>query len=81
MHFRLASSYFKVENWESARQSFQKASELAPTDDASAYNVAVCFERLKYYRDAASWYEEALRRNPSRRDRQEILDRIRSLRR
>ncbi len=80
MHFTLASAYFQTENWDFARQSFEKAAELQPKDDISAYNVAVCYVRLGYYLDAARWYEEVLRRNPSHKDRTEILQRIRSLR-
>jgi tetratricopeptide (TPR) repeat protein len=81
MHFTLGTSYFKTENWELARQSFQKAAELNPKDDAAAYNVAVCYARLGYYNDAAHWYEEALRRNPSRDDKDELRHRIEILRR
>jgi tetratricopeptide (TPR) repeat protein len=80
MHFRLGSAYSGVENWEFARQSFEKAAQLSPKDDAAAYNVAICLARLGYYSDAAGWYEEVLRRNPGHRDRQEILRRIRLLR-
>jgi tetratricopeptide (TPR) repeat protein len=81
MHFTLASAYYNSENWVLARQSFQKAAELSPNDDSAAYNVALCLVRMEYFRDAASWYEEALRRNPTRRDRQELLARIEALRR
>lgn len=70
-----------LENWDLARQSFQKAAELDPKDDAAAYNVGLCFQRQQYYTDAARWYEEVLRRNPSRSDRQELLQRIETLRR
>jgi tetratricopeptide (TPR) repeat protein len=80
MHFALGSAYFDSENWELARQSFQKAAELDPKDDAAAYNVAVCFVRLAYYNDAAHWYEEAIRRNPNRDDVDELRRRIRALR-
>jgi tetratricopeptide (TPR) repeat protein len=81
MHFVLGSSYFGAENWELARQSFEKAAELSPKDDAAAYNVAICYVRQGYYNDAAHWYEEVLRRNPGRGDRDELKRRINSLRR
>lgn len=81
MHFKLGSAYFGVENWEFAKQSFEKAAELSLKDDAAPYNVAICLARLGYFRDAANWYEEVLRRNPNHRERQEILARIQSLRR
>jgi hypothetical protein len=45
-----------------------------------AYNVAVCYARLEYYRDAANWYEEALRRNPNRTDKEDLRQRIQALR-
>ncbi len=80
MHFHLGSAYFQMENWDLSRQSFQKAAELNGADDAAAYNVGICFVRLSFFRDAAQWYEEALRRNPNRRDKQDLLRRIRELR-
>lgn len=81
MHFHLGSGYFQTENWQFAQQSFEKAAELMPTSDASAYNVALCLQRLGLYLDAAHWYEEVLKRDPNRTDKQEILDRISALRR
>jgi tetratricopeptide (TPR) repeat protein len=81
MHFTLGTSYFNTENWQLARQSYEKAAELDTADDPSAYNVAVCYARLGYYNDAAHWYEEALRRNPKRDDRDDLKHRIDVLRR
>jgi tetratricopeptide (TPR) repeat protein len=81
MHFTLGTSYFKTENWELARQSYEKAAELDTTDDAAAYNVAVCLARQSYFNDAAHWYEEALRRNPKRNDADDLRQRIKTLRR
>ncbi|MEO8597328.1 MAG: tetratricopeptide repeat-containing serine protease family protein [Candidatus Solibacter sp.] len=80
MHFHLGSAYFEAENWQFARQSFEKAAELRPSDDAAAYNVALCLQRMSVFLDAAHWYEEVLRRNPNHRDKQEILNRITVLR-
>jgi tetratricopeptide (TPR) repeat protein len=81
MHFRLGTSHFDTENWELARQSFENAAELDTKDDAAAYNVAVSLTRLGYFGDAAHWFEEALRRNPNRNDRDDLRRRIESLRR
>lgn len=81
MHFILGTAYFNAQNWQLAAQSYQKAAELNPKDDASAYNVGVCYARLAYYNDAARWYEEALRRNPNRDDREDLRRRIDALRR
>jgi tetratricopeptide (TPR) repeat protein len=80
MHFRLGNSYFDTENWEAARQSFEKAAQLDPKDGDAAYNVALCLVRLGFYRDAASWYEEVLHRSPNHPKRQEILSSILALR-
>ena len=80
MHFELGSAYFGAENWQLAEASFEKAAELTPTDSNAAYNVAVCNGRLGYRLEAARWYEEALRRNPARPDREDVLRRIRLLR-
>jgi tetratricopeptide (TPR) repeat protein len=79
MHFRLGNSYFELENWEFARQSFEKASELDPTDDAAPYNAALCFQNLGYRHDAAKWFREVLRRNPHHPDRPSIERKITQL--
>jgi tetratricopeptide (TPR) repeat protein len=81
MHFNLGSAYFELENWILAKQSFEKAAEQSQGDTAAPYNVALCLVRLRYYRDAAQWYEEVLRRNPMHPQRKEILSRIEALRR
>jgi tetratricopeptide (TPR) repeat protein len=80
MHFHLGSAYFETENWQFARQSFEKAAELMPTSDAAAYNVALCMQRMDLFLDAARWFEEALRRNPNRTDKQDLINRISALR-
>jgi tetratricopeptide (TPR) repeat protein len=79
MHFRLGNAYFATENWEFARQSFEKAAELAPKDPASAYNVGLCLQRLGLNMDAAHWFEEVLRRDPNWSDRDDLLNKIRIL--
>jgi tetratricopeptide (TPR) repeat protein len=81
MHFNLAASYFDTQNWEAARQSFELAARMVPKDDAAAFNVALCYLNLSYFRDAATWFEEVLRRNPNRADKQDLLNRISALRR
>lgn len=79
MHFHLGGAYFETENWQFARQSYEKAAELMPQEDASAYNVALCLQRMGLYIDAAHWYQEVLKRNPGRTDKQELLNRIATL--
>jgi len=80
-HFTLGSAYFDMENWQLARQSYEKAAELNPKDPASAYNVAVCLTKQQHFTDAAHWYEEYLRRNPNAPDKADILNRIQILKR
>lgn len=80
-HFDLGSAYFRMENWQLARQSYEKAAELAPTDSSSAYNIALCFSKQRYYLDAAHWYEEYLRRNPNAPDKADIISLIQVLKR
>lgn len=80
MHFALGEAYFDSGNWDLAARAFQKAAELVPADGSAAYNVAVSMQRQGLFADAAHWYEEALRRNPNHPEREEILKRIRTLR-
>lgn len=79
MHFNLGSAYFQQENWSFALQSFEKAAELSPQEPASAFNTALCNQRLGHFIEAIHWYEEYLRRKPDADDRTEILARIRAL--
>lgn len=79
-HFDLGRAYFKTENWQLAVQSFEKAAELDKQDTAAPYNVALCYIRLGYNRDAATWYEEVLRRNPNYPEKADLQERIKALR-
>jgi tetratricopeptide (TPR) repeat protein len=81
MHFNLGSAYYGVENWQFARQSFERVAQLDTKDTAAPYNVALCYRRLGFYYDAAKWYEEVLRRNPNHPEKQDILNQIQKLRR
>lgn len=80
VHSELGGAYFDMEQWEQARVAFAKVAELDPTDDSAAYNVALCLTKLGFFRDAAIWYEETLRRSPSHPSKAEILSRIQKLR-
>jgi tetratricopeptide (TPR) repeat protein len=77
MHFNLGSAYFDQENWSFALQSFAKAAELSHDDAASAYNAALCNQRLGYFLDAVRWYQEYLRRRPNADDRDQVMELIR----
>jgi tetratricopeptide (TPR) repeat protein len=79
MHFRLGSAYFSLENWDFALQSFQKASELDRKEPASAFNVALCHQKLRHWFDAIRWYQEYLKRNPTADDKAHVLETIRLL--
>jgi S1-C subfamily serine protease len=79
MHFNLGAAYFALENWNFALPSFQKASELNPKEPSSAYNVALCHQRLQHWADAVHWYQEYLRRNPTADDKEHVLEMIRIL--
>jgi tetratricopeptide (TPR) repeat protein len=80
MHFMLAAAYFEIENWEFAKQSFEKAAQLDPKNDAAAYNVALCLLLLRDGAGAAQWFQEVLRRNPGHPQKEEIAGRIQALR-
>jgi tetratricopeptide (TPR) repeat protein len=80
MHFQLAMAYFDVEDWDSASKSFERAAQLNPKSETAAYNLGLCLARLRYYRDAANWFEESLRRNPAQSNRNDIVRRIQMLR-
>ena len=80
MHFHLGWSYLELQEWQFARQSFEKAAELEPTDTSAPYNVAVCLTNLGYRSDAVKWFAEVLRRDPRYPDRAEIVRRISTLR-
>jgi tetratricopeptide (TPR) repeat protein len=70
--FWLGAAYFELQNWEFARQSFEKAAERNPKLPPAVYNVALCYVKPGYYRDAVRWYEEYLRRDPSASDRSDV---------
>ena len=46
---------------------------------ASIYNVALCYSKLGYYREAITWYEDYLRRNPNANDRTDVEATIKTL--
>lgn len=80
MHFLLGNSYFELQEWPFAEQSFELAAQMNPTDTAAPYNVALCMVHLGDRADAAEWYQEVLRRNPNYPDAAEIRSRIAILR-
>lgn len=80
MHFALGTAHFDLQNWDRAARAFQKSAELSPDSWTAAYNLALCFQRQGFFKDAAKWFEEVLRRRPDHPDREELLKTIRRLR-
>jgi tetratricopeptide (TPR) repeat protein len=81
MHFALGAALFEQEKWNDAKAAFTRAANMNKADEAAAFNVALCFQRLGFTNDAATWYEEVLRRNPARSDAVQLRQRIQQLRR
>jgi Flp pilus assembly protein TadD len=81
MHFVLGSALFDLERWDQAQRAFEKASSVNPSDAAAPFNVALCLKKRGYYRDAARWFEEVLRRQPNHPQRADLLRDIETLRR
>jgi tetratricopeptide (TPR) repeat protein len=79
MHFNLGSAYFSLENWNFALQSYEKAAELNPKEPASAYDVALCHQKLHQWSEAVRWYQEYLKRRPDADDKAKVLETIRIL--
>lgn len=75
-HFRLGTAYFELSEWRPAQEAFEKAFEQDPKNENAAYNVALCYQRQSYFRDAAQWYRRVLQVNPNREDKAEILKNI-----
>ena len=77
MHFELGNAHFQLQQWPEAVQAFKKAAELEPMDSsAGGNNVAAALSNDNYRSDAIPWFREALRRNPNRPDKAEILTKI-----
>ncbi len=79
LYFHYGVACFDTGKFQSAGQSFEHAAQLDPSDDAAAYNAGLSLEQSGNPGSAARWYQEALRRNPNRPDRDGLLRRIRSL--
>jgi tetratricopeptide (TPR) repeat protein len=69
MQFAAGQAYFKLQDWSKCARAFQHAAELSTKDDVSAFNTALCLARQGFTRDAATWMETAIRRNPTSPDR------------
>jgi S1-C subfamily serine protease/Tfp pilus assembly protein PilF len=79
MHYYLGRAYYEQSRWSLAMQSFERAAELDPKHARAALGTASCLEQMGHAPEAARWYEEALRRNPAQKGREDILERIRRL--
>jgi len=74
MHFQLGSCYFSMENWNLAAANYRIAAEADTEDAASAFDLALCFQRQGFTADAQQWFSEALKRKPSAELRTKILN-------
>ena len=80
MHFRLGGALFELQRWSEAATAFEQAARMDPADSAAAYNIALCNERQRFFRDAVKWFEETLRRDPAHPQAADIRQRIQELR-
>lgn len=58
MHMRLGNGLAAVE-------AFKVASDLDPGDPRAMYNIGAIYEEKFYYKEAISWYNQALDRDPN----------------
>lgn len=79
MHFRLGTAYAQLDQWRSARDSFEMAWNENPKNDTAAYNVAISLVHEGFNADAAQWYRKVLKINPAREDKDEISRGIQAL--
>jgi tetratricopeptide (TPR) repeat protein/predicted Ser/Thr protein kinase len=64
-HSNLGALYVKLERWDEARQTFEQSVRIEPNYPALANLGFIEFYRGRY-REAARWYEEALKLDKSR---------------
>jgi len=56
-----ARSYFAIEEYERALESFQKAKELNPDECITFFNLGVCYKKLGKYKEALENLEHAVK--------------------
>jgi tetratricopeptide (TPR) repeat protein len=59
-------------DWTGASQAFSQAAAIDAADAYAAFYAAMSFDKIQRAADAITWYEEALRRNPQIKERDEI---------
>lgn len=69
----------KRRDWAAAIDHYKRANELVPHPYA-IYNIAVDYERLGRFRDAATWFDAYLDAAPSASDRERVNKKILDLR-
>lgn len=69
----------KRRDWTAAIEHYKRANELLPHPYA-IYNIAVDYERLGRFRDAATWFDAYLDAAPSANDRERVNKKILDLR-
>lgn len=78
-HFALAQSAEKRQDWQAAISEYQKAYKLSPHPSV-LYNMALDYERLSKWRDAAQSFLRYLSGSPDAKDRDQVLARVEGLR-
>jgi hypothetical protein len=78
--FEKGQDYYEQRKFEAAAAEFRAAYEIKPAASL-LYNEAVCYEKLKRYGTAANLFEEYLARSANPRDRRQVEDRIKVLKR
>ncbi|MBV9084838.1 MAG: tetratricopeptide repeat protein [Acidobacteriaceae bacterium] len=81
MHFQLGLAYFKLRDWESAKDSFERAANLDPNDPEAAYNVAASYQNMHSRRDAIAWYKQVISRDATYAQKNDVAGSIADLER
>lgn len=60
------------QQWIPAAEALMEAARIDSTNPYPAFNAGISFENAGRYADALRWYEEALRRNPNMKERDQV---------
>jgi protein O-GlcNAc transferase len=68
VHFRIASSFYTLEEWDEAAKYWQIASEIQPKSSASFYNLGLVYKHRRLCKEAVYYFQKALDINPDDSD-------------
>ena len=68
------------QDWAQAAEAFARAAAIDPASATAAHNAGMAYKNAGRGADAIRWYEEALRRNPNMKERDQIRATIAQLR-